>query len=312
MAGIIINHVKLGSVAVGGRNPVRIMGVINASPESFYGGSVRTTARSVGAAARRMEEEGADIIDVGGMSTAPYLHTAVSEGTELRRVTAAAGAVRRACGLPVSVDTSRAGVAAAAAAGLGAEIINDVSGLKHDPLMAGIAARYGRSVVLCAHGRTTSRGDPVDEAVRLLGESVDIAVRTGVPRDRIVVDPSVGFFRRSGAGGLFTRITADWFARDLAVIQNLAEIKRRTGLPVMVSVSNKSFVGRLLGGSGSGGSGSPKPGSGEEKKNPTGRVPGSVAVEAMCVLNGADLVRTHNVAQTLDAVRAAEAALRIA
>lgn len=312
MVGLVINHVKLGLAGAGGRNPVGVMGIINASPESFFGDSVKTTARSIGAAAGRMAAQGADIIDVGGMSTAPYLDTAVSEKVEMSRVTVAVGAVRRACDLPVSVDTSRARVAAAAL-DLGAEVINDVSGFKHDASMAGVLARYGgRSAVLCAHDRRrrTSRGNPVGEAVRLLAESVDAAVSAGTPRGRIVIDPAIGFFRGSGRGNMFTRITTDWFARDLAVIQNLGVIKKRLGLPVLVSVSNKSFVGRLLGAGGGGGNGK-KTRDKEQRKNPRDRMTGSAAVEAMCVLNGADIIRTHNVGLTLGAVRAAEAAMRV-
>ena len=283
-------RMRLGPVRVGGDNPVRIMGVINASPESFYRGSVRESGRGIREAARRMEEEGADVIDVGGMSTAPYLRTAVPERTELGRVVGAVKAVQAASNLPVSVDTCRSGVAGAAM-DLGAAILNDVSGLKRDPLMPRVLGPRGSaSAVLCAFGAAPSAGDPVARARGLLMESVALAEGSGVDRGSLVLDPAVGFFRRTGGGGPFTRIPGDWFERDLAVVRNLRRIKR--GFPLMVSVSNKSFVGRLFG-----------------VRDPADRVPYSVAVEAACVLNGADVVRTHNVAETRIAVRAAAAAL---
>ena len=280
----------MGPIRVGDGCPVRIMGILNASPESFYKDSVKRSGRSIRDAARRMEREGADIIDVGGASTAPYLRTAVSEGVETRRVTDAIRAVREVSNLPVSVDTCRSGTARAAM-DLGAEILNDVSGLKHDPAMAGVLETYSPSVVLCAFGGAVSRGDPVAQTGRLLGESVRLARRLGVGHDNITLDPTIGFFRRSGHGGPFTRITTDWFERDKRIIRNLKKIKR--GHPLLVCVSNKSVIGRLF-----------------DIKDPPERVSGSVAVEAVCVLNGADLIRTHNVAQTRQAVGAAEEVLR--
>jgi len=267
------------------------MGILNASPESFYKDSVRTTRQSIGHAARRMEEEGADIIDVGGMSTAPYLKTAVSERVESRRVTDAVKAIQSVSNLPISVDTCRSGVAKDAM-DLGADVINDISGLKHDPLMADVLAAYGPSVVLCAFSNSASRGNPVTQAKQLLGESIALAKRSGTSPEDITVDPSIGFFRGSGQGTLFTKITTDWFLRDLAIVRNLRRIKQNH--PLLVSVSNKSFVGRLL-----------------DIDSPPDRVSGSAAVEAVCVLNGADVIRTHNVSQTKQAVGAAERILKL-
>lgn len=276
---------KLGPVRVGKNSPVRLMGILNASPESFYKGSVARTRSSIADAVRRMEQEGADIVDVGGMSTAPYLDTAVSERLESERVTRAVKTIQNVSNLPISVDTCRSGVAEAAM-DLGVEILNDVSGLKHDPMMAGVLEAHAPSVVLCAHGGRVSRGNPVVQARRLLNESIALARRSGIGRENIALDPAIGFFRRSGRG-VFTKITGDWFERDRQVIQNLKEIGR--DYPVLVSVSNKSFIGRLL-----------------DVENPPDRVSGSVLVEAICVLNGADAIRTHNVAQTRQAVLVAE------
>ena len=120
---------KLGTVRVGGSNPVRIMGILNTSPESFYKKSISIGRQKIVNAIHRMEEGGADFIDVGGMSTAPYLSTMVSEKIEMTRIVNAVKIIQRTTNLPISVDTCRAGVAKEALE-LGVDIINDVTGLK--------------------------------------------------------------------------------------------------------------------------------------------------------------------------------------
>jgi len=280
--------VKLGSVRIGG--PVRIMGILNASPESFYKDSIKRSKRSVGDAVRQMELEGADIVDVGGMSTAPYLDTAVSERVESQRVTGAIKAIQNASNLPISVDTCRASVAKDAM-DLGVDILNDISGLKHDQSMVDVLSAYRPSVVLCAFSNGISEGNPVSEVRRFLKESISIARQSGVGPENIAIDPSIGFFRSSARGRFFTKITGDWFERDQAIVRNLKKIKQ--DLPLLVSVSNKSLIGRLF-----------------DVADPLERVSGSVMVEAICVLNGADIIRTHNVAQTRMAASAAARALK--
>ena len=276
----LINVVnRLGSARVGNRT--LIMGVLNASPESFYSGSVRS--RGAGAAARRLAAKGAHVIDVGGMSSAPYLGTLVTEHEETHRVVGAVRAVRASTNLPISVDTSRASVARAALEA-GASIINDVSGLKHDPLMREVVSSYSPSLVLCAYGQSVPPSDPISAAKKLLDESLDIAADAGARRDRIVLDPSIGFFRRSGKGRLFTRIRYDWFARDLEIIEGIGGI----GFPVMASVSRKSVVGRMFG-----------------VQSPADRGEASAALEVACVLAGADALRTHDPDRSAAAAAAA-------
>ena len=276
---------RLAGVRIGGGSPVRIMGVINASPESFHKGTVRTGRRQTRDAAKAMEDRGADFVDVGGMSTAPYLSTAVSERTESERVLAAIGAIRDSTNLPVSVDTCRSRVARDALEH-GAEIVNDISGLKYDAKMAATVSEFGASLVLCAYGRGTVAGDPVPVTRRLLQEGLAIAKRHRIPPDTIALDPAVGFFRRTGRGPFFTKIRSDWLERDLAVLRGLRSIMR--GRPAVVSASNKSFIGRILG-----------------RDLPEDRIFGSVAAEAAAVLNGAAVIRTHNVAATRDAIAVA-------
>lgn len=286
MAQFLINHVyRLAGTAVGGRNPVRIMGVLNASPESFYKGSVVKPGEQTRNAVKRMVSEGADFIDVGGMSTAPYLSAAVSEEIEMQRVQNAVRDVRSVSEIPVSVDTCRASVAEAALAG-GADIINDVTGLKHDEEMRSVVSRFRPSVVLCAYGTGTVTGNLVDATANLLEQSIGIARDCGVPTDNISVDPAIGFFRRTGQGQLFTRISSDWTDRDIQVLGRLQAIGH--GYPITLSVSNKSFLGKIL-----------------ERDEAEEREFGSAAAEAVCVLYGADIVRTHNVGQTRDAITVA-------
>lgn len=291
---------RLGGARAGGTAPVLVMGIINASPESFYGASVRTTRRAVAAAAARMQREGADIIDVGGMSTAPYLETMIPEGEEAARVAMAVEAVRSASSLPVSVDTCRAAPAEAALE-RGATIVNDVTGLRHDPGLSGAVSGHAASVVVCAHAARAETGG-WRETRALLEGSVEIARDAGVPRSGIAVDPALGFFRGSGRGRLFTRTggrggrpaRASWVRRDMSIIRDLRLL--RFGYPVAVSASAKSFIGAVIG-SGAG-----------RAAASSRRTAGSLSCEAAAVLNGADIVRTHNVAGTAAAVAAASSA----
>ena len=125
---------KLGTISVGDSNPVRIMGILNTSPESFYKKSISITKQRIVDAVNKMEEEGADFIDVGGMSTAPYLSTMVSEKTEMARIVNAVKIIQCTTNLPISVDTCRAAVAKEALE-LGVDIINDFTSLKYYPVM---------------------------------------------------------------------------------------------------------------------------------------------------------------------------------
>jgi len=281
LAAFIINDVnKLGSVPVGGSNPVRIMGIINTSPESFYKKSI-ALGQQIVAVAKKMEEQGADFVDVGGMSTAPYLETMVSESTESQRVTDAIKIIKKVTNLPISVDTCRASVARDALKE-GAEILNDISGLKYDKSMLDVVSRFQPSLVLCAYSKKLVKGNNVAKTKELLRESLTLAKKAGVSKN-IVLDPAIGFFRRSGNGPFFTKINSDWVERDLLILQNLHLLK--SSQPLLVSVSNKSFIGKLL-----------------KKEDPSDRLFGSLAAEVVAVLNGADIIRTHNVTETRQAV----------
>ena len=283
----MINYVnKLGNVHVGNSNPVRIMGILNTSPESFYKKSISTSRQRIVNAVHRMEDEGADFIDVGGMSTAPYLSTMVSEKTEVSRIIKAVKIIQQASNLPISVDTCRS-VIAREALELGVDIINDVTGLKYDHMMPKIIEKYRPSLVLCAYSKKTITGNQLLKTKYLLRESLEIAKSAKIYRTKIVLDPAIGFFRKKGRNSFFTKINSDWVKRDLLILENLRSIKLNN--PILVSVSNKSFIGKIL-----------------KKQNPLDRLAGSLAAEAVCVLNGADIIRTHNVSETREAVTVAQ------
>ena len=273
---------KIANVGVGGKNPVRIMGILNTSPESFYKKSINLNKNDIKNSVNQMENDGADFIDVGGMSTAPYLSTTVSEKTEIKRIINAIKMIQNFSNLPISVDTCRSNVARTALEH-GVEIINDISGLKFDNKMQDVISDFSPSLILCAYDSKIVSGNDVVSTKRLLRESLKIAKKSCVPNEKIVLDPAIGFFRKTGQGPFFTKIKSDWVKRDLTIIQNLKLIKQN--FPILVSVSNKSFIGSILG-----------------LENPADRLFGSIAAESISVINGADIIRTHNVGATRDAI----------
>ena len=269
---------KLASISVGGSNPVRIMGILNVSPESFYKKSVKTTRTEIADTVKKIEGEDADFIDVGGMSTAPYLSTTISEKTEAKRITDAIKIIQNKTNLPISVDTCRASVAVQALE-LGSVIINDISGLKYDRQMIDVVRIYQPDLILCAFSKNPVMGNQVKKTKELLKQSLKLATSSGISSKKIVFDPAIGFFRKKGKGPFFTKINSDWVQRDLLILTNLKFIKQNQ--PLLVSVSNKSFIGKIL-----------------NKKNPADRLSGSLASEVFAIINGADILRTHNVKET--------------
>lgn len=272
-------YANLAGVEVGDGFPVRLVGVINVSPESFYQGSVAATEDSVKQQAGRMAAEGADLLDIGAMSTAPYLPTEIPEAEEIQRVTWAIGIVRGVASLPLSVDTTRSRVALAAL-DAGADVINDVSGLRRDPGMGEIVAKRARGVILMASETAPEARDPIETVRGFLEESLQIVWRVGVPEHRIVVDPGIGFFRKAAL---------PWYDWDCEVLRRLGELKT-LDRPLLVGVSRKSFIGQLLG-----------------QADPAERLAGSLAATAVAVVNGAHMIRTHDVGPSREVVRVAEA-----
>lgn len=282
---------KLASVAVGGLNPVRIMGILNVSPESFYKKSIKTKRNEITQTVKNMETQGADFVDVGGMSTAPYLSTIVSERIEAKRITNAIKIIQNKTNLPISVDTCRASVAVQALE-LGVNIINDISGLKYDRQMIDVVRIYEPDLILCAYSKKTVTGNQIAKTKNLLKQSLQLAKSAGISSKNIVLDPAIGFFRKTGKGPFFTKINSGWLQRDLSILANLKLIKQNQ--PLLVSVSNKSFIGKIM-----------------NKKNLTDRLPGSLATEVLAVINGADIIRTHNVKETRTVVSIAKKLSRL-
>lgn len=268
---------------------VRIMGIVNVSPESFYKGSVKVSEEDIARTVASMEEYGASIVDVGAMSTAPYLDTVVPVEEEITRLKHAIKVIKDSCSLTISVDTPRAKTADAAL-NAGATIINDVTGLKYDTDMARTAKEHSASVIVSAYSKHKVQGDVIATTLELLKESIDVAVDAGIDEDKIIVDPAIGFFREHGRHEFFTRLEGmTWLERDLAVVRRLRELKV-LGKEVCVSPSRKSFIGRIL-----------------NLDKPEDRLYGSLAVEAVCIMNGADIIRTHNVKESIQVARMVEA-----
>ena len=269
---------SLAGLRIGDALPVRVMATLNVSPESFYQGSVQTTVENLAEAAQTAANAGADIIDLGAMSTAPYLKTHIAAEEETDRLARAVEAVVSRVTVPVSADTQRAQVAAAALAA-GARIINDVSGLKHDPAMAAVIARSGAGALVMASERTPGTGAPMTRIKAALEESLRIAAQAGIPPEHIVLDPGVGFFRQPGM---------PWDEWDCTVLRELASL-RVLGFPFLVGVSRKSFIGKILG-----------------QPDAADRLIGSLACAAIAVYNGAHLIRAHDVKETVETVRMVE------
>ena len=283
MYEVLINYMaKIANISVGGQNPVRIMGILNTSPESFYKKSINTSRTKIKNAVIQMENDGADFIDVGGMSTAPYLSTMVSEKIESKRVLDAIKIIQNTTNLPISVDTCRSNVAKIALEN-DVEIINDISGLKYDKNMKNVISKFQPSLILSAYDSKTILGNSINSTKKLFKSSLKIAKDCQIPDKKIVLDPAIGFFRKTGKGKFFTKIKTDWVDRDLSIIKNLNSFKMK--YPILISVSNKSLIGNLL-----------------QKENPSDRLFGSITAEAICVLNGANIIRTHNVMATRDAI----------
>lgn len=267
--------VRLGDLDVGHGHPVRVMGVINISPESFYGASIRTDVDQIVVRIVEMEQEGADLIDVGAASTAPkqtYGTQNVDEQQEALRIERVMGHVRNATRLPISVDTTSAHIARMAL-DLGADIVNDVSGLQKDPKMASLIAERGIPVVIMADCNTPC--ESTDAAIHSLRVSMTTAESSGITRNRIVLDPGIGFGKPPET--------------DTHIIRALRRFKL-LGQPLLVGISRKAFLGAIL-----------------DKPRPEDRLTGTIAATAIAVVNGADIIRAHDVTEAKMAVKVGEA-----
>lgn len=262
----------IAGLKVGDDHPVRVMGVINLSKESFYKGSVVGPDQVLEIAAE-MVDEGADLIDVGARSTWP-LAGKISKEEELSRLIPALKNLRE-INVPVSVDTMFPDIADDAL-NAGADIINDVSGFTADKRMMDVVKEHNCPVILMSSNRVP--GDPVgmDAIMESLGRIISGAEESGIDPDKIVIDPAIG------------RWTPEKLPiYDFETIDTLNRL-RIFGKPVLAAISRKSFIGETL-------------------EKPAGeRLYGSLAAAAIAVRNGAHIIRTHDVSPTLDAVKIAQ------
>ena len=257
----------------------RIMGILNVTPDSFSDGGRYTDRTTAVEHALEMAGEGADFIDIGGESTRPGA-TPVAPDVEIRRVVPVIEALAAKSGIPISVDTRNADVAERAL-GAGASIVNDISGLRHDPRMAGVVGTRGGSAVLM-HMRGTSatmQDDPryddlIGEIRTCFLDSIRLATDAGIRQ--IILDPGIGFGKTTG--------------HNLEILSRLGEFAD-LGYPLMVGPSRKAFVGAIL-------------------ELPVGeRLEGTIGASVAAVMRGARLLRVHDVREVSRAVRIADAIL---
>jgi dihydropteroate synthase len=265
----------MNGLHIGGINPVRVMGVINLSPESFYSGSIVTDDTKLLSRVKEIIDEGADILDIGGASTAPknnYGTKDTSRSVEMSRVVSSVGIIAKNTDIPISIDTTSAAVAEAAL-DLGALVVNDVTGLQGDPKMAKLIADRGVPLIIMSH---CSEGcNSVNGSIDALQKSLKIVDDAGIPRENIILDPGIGF-------GKPPEIDCD-ILRELSKFKNLQR-------PLLVGVSRKAFIGTIL-----------------NEKDPKDRLVGSLAATVIAVANGADMIRTHDVRETKLVVKVGEA-----
>jgi dihydropteroate synthase len=258
------------------------MGILNVTPDSFYDGGRYLDPDAARARARRMAEEGADILDVGGQSTRPFSNPVTPE-EEMARVVPVLEGLAAEVGLPLSIDTSNARVAERAIE-LGATILNDVTALTADPGMASLAARTGVGVVLMhmrgtpeTMQKSTDYADVTGEVKAYLAGRAAAAEAAGIRPGALVVDPGIGF-GKSVPG-------------NLELLRRLPEIAG-LGYPVLVGASRKSFIGRL----------------GDLAEGE--RLEGSLGAAAVAAMNGASIVRVHDVRETVRMLRVVDAVHR--
>jgi dihydropteroate synthase len=263
-----------------------IMGVLNVTPDSFSDGGLFLDPEAAAARAIAMEAAGADVIDIGGESTRPG-SSGIAAAEEMGRILPVIQGLRGKIGIPISVDTSKSEVAEAAAAA-GADILNDVTALRNDPRIAEVARRRKLPLILM-HMRgepATMQNKPfardvLRDVTQGLRQAVAVALRAGVAKSQIILDPGIGFGKS--------------YAQNCELLARLPELAR-LGLPILVGTSRKSFIRGVLE---------------SESRTPPGneRVWGTAATVAASILQGAHIVRVHDVAEMAQVAQVSDAIL---
>lgn len=253
-----------------------IMGILNVTPDSFSDGGDFNSVEKALNHAKEMVEEGADMIDVGGESTRPG-HTYVDSEEEIKRVVPVIKALKKEISVPMSIDTYKANVAEEALK-LGVEMVNDVWGLRKDKDMAKVVAKYDAEVCIMHNQDGTEYDKDIMESIKeFLNESIKIALDAGVNKEKIVLDPGIGFGKT--------------FEQNLEVLRRLGEL-RELGYPILLGTSRKSVIGNVL------------------NLEPKDRVEGTVATTVLGIRDGVDIVRVHDVTENLRAAKMADAIYR--
>jgi dihydropteroate synthase len=249
-----------------------VMGIVNVTPDSFSGDGLGADHDAAVAQGMRMVKEGADLLDVGGESTRPG-HVPVTTAEEIARTEAVVRDLVKTAGVPVSIDTYKLEVAEAAVA-VGAKVVNDVWGLTRSPELADLAAKHGCAlVVMHNQDGTDYAGDVMSEIKRFLSVAIARATGAGVPPERVLIDPGIGFGK-----------TAE---QNWIVMRRLEELKE-LGHPILIGTSRKSFIGKLL------------------DLPVTERLEGTAATVTAAILRGVDVVRVHDVEAMTRVVRVAD------
>ena len=258
-------------------NGCYIMGILNVTPDSFSDGGMYSDIDKALKRAEQMIEEGADIIDIGGESTRPG-HTQISEHEETERVAPVIEAIKQRMDIPVSLDTYKYKVAEAGVSA-GADLINDIWGLKYDTgEMASLIAEHGIACCLMHNRRETDYTNFFEDMLSDLAETLAIAEKHGISRGKIILDPGVGF--------------AKDLPNNLEAVDRIDELRSRTGYPVLLGASRKSFIGLTL------------------ELPCEERLEGTIASTVVGVMKGASFIRVHDIKENLRAVRMTQAIMK--
>ena len=248
-----------------------VMGILNVTPDSFSGDGVGDDIEAAISRAKQLADEGADIIDIGGESTHPEAPP-VSADEELRRVMPVIERLSAELSVPISIDTYKSAVASRAVRA-GAGMINDVWGLKRDPELARVAAEAGVPIVLASYLQDTVRRDIIAEVISDLEKSMEIASKSNLPRENIILDPGIGFGKN--------------VEQNLEIIHRLSELKV-LGRPILLGTSRKFMVGQPF----------------------DQRLEATAATVAIGIAHGADMVRVHEVKPMVQVCRMSDAIIR--
>lgn len=251
------------------------MGILNVTPDSFSDGGKFNQIDAALKHAEEMIRDGADVIDIGGESTRPWGYTKISDEEETGRVVPVIEAVKKEFGIPISVDTYKSGVAEAAAQA-GADLINDIWGLKYDPEMAPVIAKYNAPCCLMHNKANTEYNNFIVDMLAETQECVNIAKRAGIADDKIILDPGVGFGKN--------------YEMNLMTMDNL-ELFQKLGYPVLLGTSRKSMIGLTL------------------DLPVDQRVEGTLATTVIGIMKGCAFVRVHDIKENKRVIQMTEAIL---